>query len=98
MECKYLIYSSEISEDIFNQIIRKIESQGLKPDLEGIDNDYHGFKDHGALALYFTEMQWLTVVRTRQDPSELYVSVSDILGSCPIQNEVNCIIINVPKL
>ena len=98
MECKYLIYSSEISEDIFNQIIRKIESQGLKPDLGGINNDYYGFKKYRALLLDFTEMQWLTVVHIRRNLSSFYVSVSDILGSCPIQNEVNCIIINVPKL
>ena len=97
MSDKYLIYSSAITEDIFNQIIEKVESQGFCPDVGGTDNNYYGFGEHGALCLCNEPKQWYTVIRRHPLSSETYMEVSDILNASEA-TKISPIMINVPKL
>lgn len=97
MKDKCLIYSPEITEDIFNQVIKKVESQGYKLALYGTNNNYYGFIKYGGLYLSSNSLQWCTAVRRGPLPQEIIITVADILKVLN-GKEVFPIMINVPRL
>lgn len=72
-----LLYSAEITEELFNQAIKVLEGRGFGRD-EGLANTYSGFKTYGGLGWW--DGCWMTVVRRRRIEGEKYVTIHDLLG------------------
>ena len=70
----YLKYTPEITEEVFDRIIKMIEGTGIKVD-GSVENNYFGFKKYGRLLM--REDGWLTYpVSGELKP----ITVADILG------------------
>ena len=72
---KCLVYTEDITEDVYNKIIAKLKSIGI-PKGTGIDNDYKGFKHHGTLVFNYSFFEYNTAPYIILNT----IFVKDILG------------------
>lgn len=96
-----LLYKSDITKEMFKEVISMLEKEGLKK--YGADADYKGFKRHGGLRWDGTD--WMTCVRRVARAEEKEVPITFFLGqyydshvSSTPTSVIETVLIPIPKL